>query len=140
MSKPQINLNAKWVAEVGFDVGKRIDVEFRENELVIRKQISRKKMAAPPGCLFLPVPHCGLICVIRSPAVTDSFQLVIVDLRLLLGLYVTFTCLYPSPECIPTLIANIFSIVNYPKFAWPFVARPGETCTNALWTPYKVTT
>ena len=35
--KPQINLNAKWLADAGFDVGERIDVEVRENELVIRK-------------------------------------------------------------------------------------------------------
>ena len=39
MDKPQINLNAKWLAEAGFNVGERIDVEVRENELVIRKLV-----------------------------------------------------------------------------------------------------
>ena len=42
MDKPQINLNAKWLAEAGFDVGEQIDVEVRENELVIRRLISEK--------------------------------------------------------------------------------------------------
>ncbi|WP_274939929.1 SymE family type I addiction module toxin [Chordicoccus furentiruminis] len=37
VGKPQINLNAKWLAEAGFDVGEQIDVEVHENELVIRK-------------------------------------------------------------------------------------------------------
>ena len=37
--KPQINLNAKWLAEAGFGVGEQIDVEIRENELVIRKLV-----------------------------------------------------------------------------------------------------
>ena len=32
LEKPQINLNAKWLAEAGFDVGDQIDVEVRENE------------------------------------------------------------------------------------------------------------
>ena len=36
-SKPQINLNAKWLAEAGFHVGDQIDVAVAENELVIRK-------------------------------------------------------------------------------------------------------
>ena len=35
--KPQINLNAKWLAEAGFNVGDQIDVEVTENKLVIRK-------------------------------------------------------------------------------------------------------
>ena len=38
-SKPQINLNAKWLAEAGFHVGDQIDVAVAENELVIRKLI-----------------------------------------------------------------------------------------------------
>ena len=38
-SKPQINLNAKWLAEAGFHVGDQIDVVVAENELVIRKLI-----------------------------------------------------------------------------------------------------
>ena len=38
--KPQINLNAKWLAEAGFNVGDQIDVTVAENELVIRKLIS----------------------------------------------------------------------------------------------------
>ena len=38
-SKPQINLNAKWLAEAGFHVGDQIDVAVSENELVIRKLI-----------------------------------------------------------------------------------------------------
>ena len=37
MSKPQINLNAKWLAEAGFGVGEHIDIEVHQNELVIRK-------------------------------------------------------------------------------------------------------
>ena len=37
MYKPQINLNAKWLADAGFEVGEQIDVEVRQNELVIRK-------------------------------------------------------------------------------------------------------
>ena len=36
--KPQINLNAKWLAEAGFKAGEKIDVEVKEYELVIRKQ------------------------------------------------------------------------------------------------------
>ena len=39
LEKPQINLNAKWLAEAGFDVGDQIDVEVRENELVIRRLV-----------------------------------------------------------------------------------------------------
>ena len=35
--KPQINLNAKWLAEAGSNVGDQIDVEVTENKLVIRK-------------------------------------------------------------------------------------------------------
>ncbi len=42
LEKPQINLNAKWLAEAGFDVGDQIDVEVRENELVIRRMILGK--------------------------------------------------------------------------------------------------
>ena len=38
-SKPQINLNAKWLAEAGFHVGDQIEVAVAENELVIRKLI-----------------------------------------------------------------------------------------------------
>ena len=38
-SKPQINLNAKWLAEAGFHVCDQIDVAVAENELVIRKLI-----------------------------------------------------------------------------------------------------
>lgn len=37
VTKPQINLNAKWLADAGFGVGEKIDVEVKENELVIRK-------------------------------------------------------------------------------------------------------
>jgi len=37
VAKPQINLNAKWLADAGFGVGEKIDVEVKENELVIRK-------------------------------------------------------------------------------------------------------
>jgi len=40
--KPKISLNAKWLADAGFDVGEQIDVEVRENELVVRKLISEK--------------------------------------------------------------------------------------------------
>ena len=36
-TKPQINLNAKWLAEAGFHAGDQIDVTVAENELVIRK-------------------------------------------------------------------------------------------------------
>ena len=43
LEKPQINLNAKWLAEAGFDVGDQIDVEVRENELVIRRLISENE-------------------------------------------------------------------------------------------------
>ena len=39
LEKPQINLNAKWLAEAGFEVGEQIDVEVRENELVIRRLV-----------------------------------------------------------------------------------------------------
>ena len=38
--KPQINLNAKWLAEAGFHVGDQIDVAVAENELVIRKLVT----------------------------------------------------------------------------------------------------
>ena len=37
--KPQINMNAKWLAEAGFNVGDQIDVIAKENELVIRKLV-----------------------------------------------------------------------------------------------------
>ena len=37
LRKPLINLNAKWLAEAGFDVGEQIDIEVRQNELVIRR-------------------------------------------------------------------------------------------------------
>ena len=37
LAKPQINLNGKWLAQAGFDVGVQIDVEVRENEIVIRR-------------------------------------------------------------------------------------------------------
>ena len=37
LSKPQINLNGKWLAETGFDVGAQIDVEVHKNEIVIRR-------------------------------------------------------------------------------------------------------
>ena len=37
LSKPQINLNGKWLVEAGFDVGTRIEVEVRENKIVIRR-------------------------------------------------------------------------------------------------------
>lgn len=39
VTKSQINLNAKWLADAGFDVGEKIDVEVHENELVIRKMV-----------------------------------------------------------------------------------------------------
>ena len=39
-NKPQIILNAKWLAEAGFHVGDQIDITVAENELVIRKLIS----------------------------------------------------------------------------------------------------
>lgn len=39
-AKPQINLNAKWLAEAGFAVGEKIDVCVKENELVIRKLVT----------------------------------------------------------------------------------------------------
>ncbi len=35
--KPQINLNAKRLAEAGFSVGEKIGVCVKENELVIRR-------------------------------------------------------------------------------------------------------
>lgn len=37
--KPQINLNAKWLAEAGFNVGDQVEVIVTENELVIKKLI-----------------------------------------------------------------------------------------------------
>ena len=37
LSKPQINLNGKWLVEAGIDVGAQIDVEVHENEIVIRR-------------------------------------------------------------------------------------------------------
>ncbi|WP_287683148.1 SymE family type I addiction module toxin [Bacteroides sp.] len=37
--KPQINMNAKWLEEAGFNVGDQIDVIAKENELVIRKLV-----------------------------------------------------------------------------------------------------
>ncbi len=40
VAKPQINLNARWLAEAGFMVGEKIDVCVKENELVIRKLIT----------------------------------------------------------------------------------------------------
>lgn len=39
VEKPQIVLNAKWLAEAGFHVGDQIDVCVTENELVIKKLI-----------------------------------------------------------------------------------------------------
>ena len=36
-TKPQINLNAKWLAEAGFHAGDQIDVSVAENKLVIKK-------------------------------------------------------------------------------------------------------
>ncbi|MBO5567392.1 MAG: SymE family type I addiction module toxin [Clostridia bacterium] len=39
-NKPQINLNAKWLAEAGFHVGDQIDIAVAENELVIRKLVT----------------------------------------------------------------------------------------------------
>ena len=39
VNKPQILLNAKWLAEAGFHVGDQIDVSVKENELVIKKLI-----------------------------------------------------------------------------------------------------
>ena len=39
VDKPQIVLNAKWLAEAGFHVGDQIDVCVTENELVIKKLI-----------------------------------------------------------------------------------------------------
>ena len=39
VDKPQIILNAKWLAEDGFHVGDQIDVCVMENELVIKKLI-----------------------------------------------------------------------------------------------------
>ena len=39
--KPQINLNAKWLAEAGFNVGDQIDVAVAKNELVIKKMITK---------------------------------------------------------------------------------------------------
>ena len=40
VAKPQINLNARWLAEAGFMVGEKIDVCVKENELVIRKLVT----------------------------------------------------------------------------------------------------
>ena len=40
VDKPQILLNAKWLAEAGFHVGDQNDVSVNENELVIKKLIS----------------------------------------------------------------------------------------------------
>lgn len=37
--KPKINLNAKWLADAGFQVGDLIDVAVAENELVKRKMV-----------------------------------------------------------------------------------------------------
>ena len=37
--KPRINLNGKWLAEAGFDVGDQIDVTVGVNEIVIKKLI-----------------------------------------------------------------------------------------------------
>ena len=39
LEKPRIYLNAKWLAEAGFDVGDQSDVEVRDNELVIRRLV-----------------------------------------------------------------------------------------------------
>ena len=36
-TKPQITLNAKWLAEAGFYAGDQTEVTVAENELVIRK-------------------------------------------------------------------------------------------------------
>ena len=38
-AKPQINLNAKWLAEAGFHVGDQIDISVKENELVLMQLI-----------------------------------------------------------------------------------------------------
>ena len=40
VDKPQIVLNAKWLAEAGFHVGDQIDVCVTENELVIKKLVN----------------------------------------------------------------------------------------------------
>ena len=39
VTKPQISLNGKWLAEAGFEYGDQVDVEVHENELVIRKMV-----------------------------------------------------------------------------------------------------
>lgn len=41
--KPQINMNAKWLAEAGFNVGDQIDVIVKENELLIRKLVTSEE-------------------------------------------------------------------------------------------------
>lgn len=38
--KPQINLNAKWLADAGFHAGDQIEIIVAENELVIRKMVT----------------------------------------------------------------------------------------------------
>ena len=37
--KPRINLNGKWLAEAGFNLGDQIDVMVGENEIVIKKLV-----------------------------------------------------------------------------------------------------
>lgn len=37
VAKPQINLNGKWLLAAGFEIGEKVDVGVRENELVIRR-------------------------------------------------------------------------------------------------------
>ena len=39
VTKPWINLNAKWLAEAGFNVGDQIDITVAENVLVINKLV-----------------------------------------------------------------------------------------------------
>ena len=39
VSKPQIIMNAKWLADAGFEPGSKIDIEVRENQLVVRKLV-----------------------------------------------------------------------------------------------------
>jgi hypothetical protein len=34
---PWLNLNGQWLAQAGFGIGDRIEIDVRQNELVIRK-------------------------------------------------------------------------------------------------------
>lgn len=58
VEKPQINLNAKWLAEAGFNAGDQIDVMVKENELVIKRLVIKackhfwERRSGKPGRFF----------------------------------------------------------------------------------------